>query len=96
MKQKNIQTEPVRPMILRKADAEREIVQCIYNATARHGIPYFEMYDVLFRLGAAVKEKAEQEHREAELAYHRQLAELQKLKETEEKKDAESHLQADA
>lgn len=96
MKQKNIQTEPIRPMILRKADAEREIVHGINNAAARHGIPYFELYDVLFRLCEEVKEKAEQERRDAELAYHRQLAELQNIKETEEREHGRSDHQADA
>ncbi len=95
MKQ-SMQTEPIRPMILRKADAEREIVQGINNAAARHGIPYFEMYDVLFRLCTEVKEKAEQERRDAELAYHRQLAELQKIKETEENEHGKSNHQAEA
>ena len=87
MNTKHTTTMPVRPMILRKAEAEHDIVHEINTVSAKHGIPFYELYDILFRLCTEVKEKAELERRDAEMAYHKQLSELSDRNKTEKQED---------
>lgn len=85
MENKTIKTIPVKPLVLRKRQAEWEIKKAINSASAVHRISFSDLEDILFKFYVEAQQGAEKEYRDAELTYNRQIAEYQKQKIEQEK-----------
>lgn len=79
------ETQPIRPLCLRIKDTKAEIFASITNSAQKNGIPYsileLIVSDALYQIQAGAKNEIEQ----AKQMYDRQLAELQKSQNKEEK-----------
>ena len=83
------QTNPQKPLSLRKKEAEISIGQAINSAAAANELPFFELEDIIFKYYVEIQRGAERERRNDEAAYKRQIAEYQKRKAEEEKEVAD-------
>lgn len=80
---------PIKPLALRKRDADLAIRRAINATVAANELPMFELEDILLKYYVEVQRGAEKERRESEISYNRQLAEYQKRKAEEEKEVAD-------
>lgn len=76
---------PLKPLVLRKKEAEIQIGKAINSAAAVNGLPFSELEDILYKYFMECRTGAEKERKDAELAYNRQVSEYQKQKIEQEK-----------
>lgn len=67
-----------KPFSLDYAEAKRKVVNAVNEATQVHGVPFYLLEDVLENILCQVKQCAENERRNAQVSYEKQIAESKK------------------
>lgn len=61
--------KPKMPLVIAKNRAATEIKRAINSICSAYELPFFELEDIIYRIGCEVREGAERELREASAAY---------------------------
>ncbi len=80
MKKQN-QTKPQRPFSLNFAEAKRDIVSAVNEASRQYGVPSYLLEEILLGVLHQVQNIAIVERENARIAYEKELAEYEEMME---------------